>query len=265
MKSLAQMRPADRWHRLEELYRSIKPVADLFPKDVDVLGNKPAISYRKCLVPVLPGRIRFARICRVASSIRDEVPVVLFPCQTCIYFAHALELEFVSSGLAEQRDAESQEEYSVQAPAGGKGMDEGRLTKVHDILAKVAKAEKEAIAADILDAACVRMEGHSVQSLCHGVVEQNEEALKHHLISTAAAMGKTPADIVGKKNLWGVAGARGLCLDVLKVCSEEHLQNGAWEIKPTMPIGAWIATLALLLAGCVFVSKPWPLLMGLIA
>lgn len=77
MKSLVQMRPADRWHRLEELYRSIKPVADLFPKDVDVLGNKPAISYRKCLVPVLPGRIRFARICRVASSIRDEVPVVL--------------------------------------------------------------------------------------------------------------------------------------------------------------------------------------------
>lgn len=197
------------------------------------------------------------------------------PCIACTKLAAAIELEFKKSPITQEGQGASNMEgvRTTSADSGGISVEneanlpfaaQSSLQKMRAALRDADRMEREAMASDILEAACDHMTGHRMQLACHSAVDDHEERLNDALMfSPGTPTGNANATASGVPS-GPVMDSTWLCQDLLGSCPKfvEGAEHGGWNIiGQDGGVQMWLCTLSLLLGGIIFMQhKPWTLL-----
>jgi len=229
----------------------------------------------------------------VALSVEGAEPhgTSRLPCMACTKFAEAIEMEFKKSPITQGGQGSNDMEVSatsaddagisVENEAALPSATQSSLQKMRTALRDADRMEREAMASDILEAACDHMvqlthtssptsiipeNGHRLQLACHSAVDDHEERLKGALMFPAgnttanANANATPSE----EPAFPVMDSVWLCQDVLGSCPKfiEGAEHGGWNIiGQDGGVQTWLITISLLLGGIIFMQhKPWTLL-----
>merc|ERR1711988_1348975 len=146
-----------------------------------------------------------------------------------------------------------QEEGTGQHPnAGGNTKKTAALAKVQNVLQNVEKMQRDAVATDILEAACDHMGAVGLRSLCHEAVDTHEDVLKAQ-ITRPRPEAKVVRD-GNKATDEGPVDVHWLCHDTLQVCGEKATTPEKFSLLSSTAV---LTTLTLVLAGIVLQQRPW--------
>ena len=164
-----------------------------------------------------------------------------------------LQAEFSRSTLAERRHQGGQQGSSVELtrPDGGKVTlkEKTSMDKMQRALRDADRMEREAAAADILEASCDYVAEHRVRQQCHVVIDENDEQLKAALMRPGTNVSQPVVD------------PEWLCRKVVAACGERErvvVDVPRWWHRFAASEGALFLTAGVVLAGFVFVQqRPW--------